>query len=743
MNNMRRKMCQIIVCILLVAVGFLAVYFCISKISEQLSEQIEMNLKDVAGQNKLLIEEEIIEKQLLLESIAEDLKGTYDDNFLVVEHLKPYAKTYDFKRMGYMSLDGHAVTTDGYEYNFSGGKQYEAVLRGENYISGIARDKIGYDEYINVLSVPVYSTDNEVEGAVFAVYRTNELRKIFNVSSFEGEGSTMVVMADGGLIAQVGFVAMENQDDIFDYIIQMDSGNEAIVNELKADLGQGRSVQILAEGNNSCFMCFEALDFKFDNQMCYIVTVVPETVLEQRVNKLWGYVESFMFVIVIVLALGSAFVLYTYLKQNREVVELAYGDKVTGGRNYAYFTYKLVNRNGKTRKKAIQGYIISMDIDEFRIINNICGVRVGDVLLKKIWLVIDNNLKNNESHARVNADRYIIYMQAENREELPARINKITEEILAEEERMNIPKVMPYYGIYAIDNFNNIERAYGYANQAKHIVKGESTYTENYCFYEDGDYQYRIERKMMEDDFEDSIRERRFEVWYQPKYRAKDSHIVSAEALVRWRSKEGKLISPAKFIPLFEKNGKIAQLDEYVFDAVCRRQKKWVEEGRVVRPVSVNISRVSLYYENIASRYRQIVDSYGLDVKLLQVEITESATVENEGIHKLMDQFHREGFTILLDDFGTGYSSLAALNELQFDILKIDKSLVDYIGNSKGETLLVHIVKLAQQLGLSITAEGVETENQLEFLRCIECDDIQGYYFSKPLPEAEYEVKLV
>lgn len=743
MNSLKRKVCQFIVIMVLVIVGFFAVYSCIANISEQLSAQINMNLGDVAKQNKLVIEREILEKQKLLEGIAKDIQSNYEDNELIVEHLKSYTKVFGFKRMGYMDVGGKAFTTDGYEYDFSKSEYYDVIHSGENCITGLIRDKLGYDEYINILMVPVYTEDNVFDGAVFAVYKTNEIRKLFNIKSFDGEGSTMVVKADGSLIAQVGFVAVENQGDVFDFILQMDTGNEDIVNELKVDLSQGRNKQILAEGNNSCFMYFEALDFKFDNQTAYIVTVVPETVLEQRVEDLWGHVERFMAIIVIVLASGFAVVIYSYYKQNKEVVELAYADKVTGGKNYAYFIYNLIRRSGKKKKKNIQGYIISMDIDEFRIINNICGVSVGDILLKKIWRIISNNLGVNESHARVNADRYIIYMQSESREELPARIVRITEEILAEEEKMSIPKVMPYFGIYAVDNFDNIERAYGYANQAKHVVKGENGHKENYCFYEDGDYKYRIERKRMEDAFDASIKERRFEVWYQPKYDAKESKIVSAEALVRWRDVDGSLISPAKFIPLFEKNGKIAQLDEYVFDEVCRRQKKWIEEGRVVRPVSVNISRVSLYYENIASRYRQIVDSYGLDVKLLQVEITESATVENEGIHKLIDQFHKEGFTILLDDFGTGYSSLAALNELQFDVLKIDKSLVDYIGDRKGETLLVHIVKLAQQLGLSITAEGVETKDQLEFLRRIECDDIQGYYFSKPLPNVEYELKLV
>jgi len=182
----------------------------------------------------------------------------------------------------------------------------------------------------------------------------------------------------------------------------------------------------------------------------------------------------------------------------------------------------------------------------------------------------------------------------------------------------------------------------------------------------------------------------------------------------------------------------IPRLDEYIFRTVCAQQKKWMEEGKQIRPISVNISRVSLYYLNLVRKYKAIVDEYELATQHIQLEITESATIGNDEAVSLIEQFHREGFKMLLDDFGSGYSSLSALNMMHFDIMKLDKSLIDYIGDENGEKLLHYITKLGQNLGLEITAEGVETKEQVEFLQELHCDEIQGYYFSKPLQAEEF-----
>jgi EAL domain-containing protein (putative c-di-GMP-specific phosphodiesterase class I) len=247
-----------------------------------------------------------------------------------------------------------------------------------------------------------------------------------------------------------------------------------------------------------------------------------------------------------------------------------------------------------------------------------------------------------------------------------------------------------------------------------------------------------FEDKKMEDSFESAIENREFEVWYQPKFSPATCTIVGAEALVRWR-RDGQLVPPGKFIPLFENNGMIRTLDEYVFREVCSEQKKLIDKGISVFPVSVNLSRASIYSVNVVDRYRQITDEVGIDPNLVPLEITESMAVDDDSLKALADEFHSKGFPLHMDDFGSGYSSLASLNRLHFDTLKLDKSLVDYIGNFGGDQLIKHTIALAKDLGMHVTAEGVENENQVTFLQEQNCDSIQGFYYSKPKPRDEYE----
>ena len=229
---------------------------------------------------------------------------------------------------------------------------------------------------------------------------------------------------------------------------------------------------------------------------------------------------------------------------------------------------------------------------------------------------------------------------------------------------------------------------------------------------------------------------------YQPKYSAATGEMVGSETLVRWRDKDGSMISPGRFIPLFERNGMIARLDEYIFRAVCSQQSKWLSEGHKIYPVSINVSRASLYYMDIVERYQAIMEEYRLDATWIQLEVTESAMEGKTDIRALLEQFRCNGIRILMDDFGTGYSSLATLNMRCFDTLKLDKSLIDHIGDKDGETLLYYVINMGRQLGLRITAEGVENQLQLTYLQELKCDDIQGFLFARPMPSAQFETSL-
>jgi EAL domain-containing protein (putative c-di-GMP-specific phosphodiesterase class I) len=336
----------------------------------------------------------------------------------------------------------------------------------------------------------------------------------------------------------------------------------------------------------------------------------------------------------------------------------------------------------------------------------------------------------------VSADRFLLFFPRHDEKEVLEKLTNINNKIVRETKSVDVPQLSAYFGITLYERGMSVEKALSDAGFARDSIHDKRNML--YSFFDKHVTDRIFEDKKMEDSFESAIENREFEVWYQPKFSPATCSIVGAEALVRWR-RDGQLVPPGKFIPLFESDGLIRTLDEYVFREVCAEQKKLIDKGISVFPVSVNLSRASIYSVNVVDRYRQITDEVGIDPNLVPLEITESMAVDDDSLKALADEFHSKGFPLHMDDFGSGYSSLASLNRLHFDTLKLDKSLVDYIGNFGGDQLIKHTIALAKDLGMHVTAEGVENENQVTFLQEQNCDSIQGFYYSKPKPRDEYE----
>ncbi len=416
-----------------------------------------------------------------------------------------------------------------------------------------------------------------------------------------------------------------------------------------------------------------------------------------------------------------------------EVERLAYVDQVTGGNNYNYFKRKI-------REISKSGYFVSMDIHQFKTINQICGVQTGDVVLRGIWETLLKFLKKDDVAARVNADHFIIYAPQSTKEEVSKGIESLSDGLVQLSKKMRCPRLNSYFGIAKWEPSKAIEEVYSYTTIAKHNVKSDKN--KNYQFYSEEEGQRVIETKNMEDSFSDAIMNDNFKVWYQPKINPVNGKIVGAEALVRWQLDNGDIVPPGKFIPVFEKDGLIRILDEYIFGSVCRFIKNRLALNKIVTPVSVNLSRASICYEGVVEQYAKIVEEMGIDPKYVPIEITESAAASNDAIQEISNDFNKKGFVLCMDDFGTGYSSIALLNLLPFDNIKLDKTLIDGIGDVNGLKLIKHIIALSKDLGLTITAEGVESKEQKDSLVQLNCDNIQGFFYKPPLPEAEF-VKLL
>ncbi len=414
-----------------------------------------------------------------------------------------------------------------------------------------------------------------------------------------------------------------------------------------------------------------------------------------------------------------------------EIERYAYRDGLTGGENYNSFK-ETVRDNGE------QGYIVSMDLYAFKTVNVACGTARGDDAIRGVYGCICKNLRQGDLVGHINADHFAIFLKTDDMEVVQEQLNRIAEDVFLLCAQMAIPRLVPYYGASLWTTKKDVEMTYGEANASKHEAKHRKDV--NLAFYTIQSEERMMFQKALEDSFDQAILDREFEVWLQGKYSPDDNTLRGAEALSRWRRKDGQLISPGIFIPLFEKNGMIRTLDEYVFRTVCQMQKSRIDAGLKMVPISVNLSRTSMYYRDIVPAYRKIADECGVDPKWVPIEITESAAIDNHDIEALCSDFARAGFPLHLDDFGSGYSSMSTLNVLQFDALKLDKTLIDYIQGSdaNGNKLVRHMIALGRDLGMEVVAEGVESEDQKEFLRSEHCDMIQGFYYAKPMTSEEF-----
>lgn len=385
---------------------------------------------------------------------------------------------------------------------------------------------------------------------------------------------------------------------------------------------------------------------------------------------------------------------------------------------------------------------LRLDIDRFKLINSFFGTAYGDRLLKRVAKRIRDFAKTTEccTFGRIDADVFGIFTPYQGKEETVKQIEQAVEDMKKLSASYNI---MIVYGVYVVtDRSLPISFMCDRAALAAKTVKGH--YMKSYAFYDDKMRLSLENEQNIINEMSDALENHEFVPYYQPKYDVKTNKPVGAEALARWIHPTKGFISPGVFIPIFEKNGFISKLDFYIWECVCKQLKEWKDKGVPLFPVSVNVSRVNLYKPNLSKIIIELTKKYDVDPKYFNIEITESVyTDDNVMIDDITSQLRNNGFTILMDDFGSGYSSLNVLKDVQVDMLKMDMMFMfkaKYDG--RAETIISSVIRMAKWLNIPVIAEGVDKAEQVEFLKSVGCDYIQGFYYSKPLPAADYE-KLI
>ena len=386
-----------------------------------------------------------------------------------------------------------------------------------------------------------------------------------------------------------------------------------------------------------------------------------------------------------------------------------------------------------------QFILIRMDIQKFQLVNSFYGVEEGDKLLKYIADYLKKDAASHEKivYGYIRADIFAIFMEYEKKEEIIKYMDNIHEMLNAYPLEFDI---IPAFGIYRIDDKSlSVSEMYERANLATKKCKG--SYIKNYACYTEEMTKELVREQMIVNNMKNALASEQFVLYLQPKYELKTNTMAGAEVLVRWMNPDKGLVSPGEFIPIFERNGFIMQLDFYVWDKTCQLLHKWMMEGKNVMPVSVNISRVSMYHPKLVEVICDLVKKYDIPPELLQLELTESAYTSNPAtIKNMMESLQQKGFCILMDDFGSGYSSLNVLKDIAVDVLKIDmKFLSSSNAQGRSENILAAVVRMAKWLNMPVVAEGVEKKEQISFLRSIGCEYVQGYYFARPMPVEDFE----
>lgn len=380
---------------------------------------------------------------------------------------------------------------------------------------------------------------------------------------------------------------------------------------------------------------------------------------------------------------------------------------------------------------------IQFDVERFKLINENYGVETGDELLAFLTQTLGIICNEEQPYCRLTADVFMIVTTFDSDQHLLDFIHRL-ESLLSGFKGMEYRLI---FGVAIAEDRSLHTRRHGdNATIARQSVKGSAL--NNIGFF-NGRMRSELQKKqLIEENMQAALLSNQFVMFLQPKYSISTNRIIGAEALARWIHPEKGMISPAEFIPVFEENGFILKLDQIIWDSACRKLRDWIDRGIQPVPVSVNISREYIHTFDVVGYLLELVKKYDVPIKLLELEITE--TTDAQGVSDVVQKMKDAGFTMLMDDFGSGYSSLNMLKTTQFDVLKIDRGFLSkFMESGRGRKIISHTISMSRDIGLDIIAEGVETKEQAQFLSDCGCDSAQGFYYSKPVSQEEFDRLLL
>ena len=644
-------------------------------IQKRSKKEAEATILSVSAQNVELINSRFTEKIETLRSISmhlSELKTCSQKE--LVDHLKHINKVLKFYNLGLTNQSGICLTTldekfqlNNYEYIQKGFKGEESFT--ESYLSEDGTMNL------NILSVPVYQ-DGSIKYVLTATYRSLDYINLLSISSFEGNGSSIVLDKNGDIVADSVI------DPTIDYNIFYDKDRvEEELSTMLDDMNNLLKGYVCYYYEGEKFIAYyEPLNF----DDWYLVTYVPYKYISSNADEMSNITVKFVSSIMMTVFLLMLLLGVTYIYYMKRLNNMIFVDDVTKKKNYNwlenFYTY---DKMQQLKDKAL----LVIDIDNFKMINTKYGIQIGNKVLLEISKIFNEVLKNDSIYRDKN-DIFVALIQYDSKEMIISKL-----------------------------------KMYQKALEMRYTLE---------------------EKKEIEAEFKNAIKNNEFKIWYQPKYDSRDNSVIGAEALVRWQKPDGVIVSPAKFIPTYEENGQIIDLDMEVVRLTCKNISELKNKGIRVVPISINLSRYQVENPLFESTLSQIIHDYQIEPRDIVFEITETALSHNEEkLQEMIAAIVNMGFKVHMDDFGMGASGLHTISKFDFVGIKIDKVFIDLIGQKKNDIVLEMIISLIRKLNLEVIAEGVEKEEQVKFLREKNCYIIQGYYFNKPLPEDKFNKLMV
>lgn len=716
-----------IICIFVIILTISIFY--INSVKDLIYKNIYKNIMELSEQTATQLNSTITEQKRFVDIMIDSINGGYSKTSEeIFDRFRNDLKDYNFTRLVILDKEGNGTTSDGHivsKYN----NIQEFFKQDEVYVSENRPSTVA-DNQVNIYS-KTFILQGE-EKVLMATINTEDYKNILLRRLYD-EGGTYLINNDGDvLIDSFGLIKEENMSLYEHMKVEHNVKRQKDIDKINQMAENIKNLESgtfdVRLGDEIYFIHYE----KININDWYIVTTAANSTIASELITIVMITQGVCLLISVILVSVCIHINISNKKKNIKLYRVAYIDPITLLGNEAYFKEEGKSYLERHKKNT---YLLSLDINKFKALNNIYGYDFCNKILKTLGGNIVNILPEDSIVCRISNDVFAVLFSSNKITDYLDKIFNEASNFTIDETSIHVNLSMGVYKVKEKDD--DINRVLDKAYTARAKIKG--LYDESYYIFDDVLENQLVEEQKIESCMEKALKDKEFKIVYQPKVFTNNEKLSGAEALVRW-CKDDEIIPPNKFIPLFEKNKFIIKLDIYIFEQVCKDLCEWREKYNFMPTVSINVSKAHFVSEEFIEEYVRLTDKYQIDRSNIDLEITESAMTDNGvDVLKILERIKSQGFIVSIDDFGTGYSSLSMLQSMPIDILKIDKVFVDKADLQSDRNIINYIMMMALQLGVKTIVEGVETKEQMEFIKRIKGDIIQGYYYSKPLSKEEFE----